>query len=364
MVSFVVRGTRGILPPASDQNEILVYLAYTSLRLVLNWLVGLYTINRKGIFMANFMKMTASGHSSIMRNDRTASDKKGKQEHYHPEREEENFIYTSVRTIEKDGKIKTVYDKPEDENGQVMNWKDKRICDIVDAKKKERLSQVKVLNRKDVKHVVSLVFTVPPEVPQEQQKQCLIDAMHFTVTKFGKENFLAATFHFHEKTPHVTVDFIPVVRDKKTGKEKCSAKEVVNRNMLQTFHGELGQYLDKWMGYHVSVENGKTRKNGHSINWLKETTFRGEKERLKAEKKELESEATYYRNRWREAEGRLNRLKQDNPQAWINTMQNYSKATDCPSDEELKGKFRKFHSDKVKAGRARHVHANQQGQKR
>ena len=331
---------------------------------MLNWLIGLYTTNRKGLTMANFKKMTGAQHNSIMRNDRTEWDKKGKQEHYHPERAHENVIYTKTEVVEKNGKQVLLFDRPKDHEGQNMDWTDKRICDIVEAKRQERLSQVKVLNRGNVKHVVSLVFTVPPEVPPTDQKKCLFQVMAYTVRKFGVENFLCGTLHFHEKTSHITVDFVPVVKDKETGQDKCCAKEVVNIQMLRAFHGELGQYLDKVMGYHVSVENGKTRKNGHSINWLKETTFKSEKERLKAEKKELESEATYYRNRWREAEGRLNRLKQDNPQAWINTMQNYSKATDCPSDEELKGKYQKFHSDKVKAGRARHVHANQQGQKR
>ena len=302
--------------------------------------------------MANFMKMTAASHGGLLENDRTDPDKKGKQDQYHPERVNENFCVIGDTDAEKH-KVTFIEEK---------NWKDKRIVDIINKRRTERLSEIKVLNRKDVKHVVSMVFTCPQEVPQNEQRKCLYHAMYYTAAKFGPRNFLCAFFHFHEKTPHVTVDFIPVVRDK-TGKEKCSAKEVVTRSMLQAFHGELGMHLDRMMGYHVSVETGLTRLNGHSINWQKEQTHKYQMAQLKEVNKELESEASYYRYQLRKTKGMLRRLELDNPVAWHQTTKNFNKS-DCPSDEDLKANWKHWHEAKVRAGRQRHVKTTQQGIKR
>lgn len=53
---------------------------------------------------------------------------------------------------------------------------------------------------------------------------------------------------------------MPVVWDEKKQREKVSAKEVLNRNDLQKFHGELDTFLKKELPtiYKDGILNGET----------------------------------------------------------------------------------------------------------
>ena len=61
------------------------------------------------------------------------------------------------------------------------------------------------------------------------------------------------------KTPHMHFAFVPVTEDKKRGGEKVSAKEVITKNDLKTFHTDLERYLDSFRDWHFEVVNEATK---------------------------------------------------------------------------------------------------------
>ncbi len=298
--------------------------------------------------MANIQKWTKKNFSGLLRNDRQSFGHNGQQKDWHPEREKENFIWTDVKFVQTGNNDKGKFQYSTINN---FDWKDTRISDYIEQKKQKRLSEVKVLNRGNVIHDVSLTFTVPQDCRKEDELKCLKTAVYFMRKKLGTENFLCATFHFHESRPHVVVDCLPVVKDA-DGTERLSCKEVVTRRFLQNFHPELGVEVDKALGYHVSVETGQTRKDGRSINWMKEQEHKKEVRELKQQIKELESEKNYYRMRLIQDEGKLNFLKEDNP-AVFNRVSRGTRPIDRPTVAGLESEYNRFIESKRKAGRAR-----------
>ena len=70
---------------------------------------------------------------------------------------------------------------------------------------------------------------------------------------------MAAVVHYDETTPHLHYAFVPVVFDDKKSRYKVSAKEVLTRHDLQTFHEDLDQHLKKVLPfYEQGILNNKT----------------------------------------------------------------------------------------------------------
>ena len=70
---------------------------------------------------------------------------------------------------------------------------------------------------------------------------------------------MAAVVHYDETTPHLHYAFVPVVFDDKKTRYKVSAKEVLTRQDLQTFHDDLDQHLKKVLPfYEQGILNHKT----------------------------------------------------------------------------------------------------------
>ena len=84
--------------------------------------------------------------------------------------------------------------------------------------------------------------------------------------------------------------FVPVTEDKKRGGEKVSAKEVITKNDLKTFHTDLERHLDSFRDWHFEVVNEATKDGNKEIAELKKQT--AHEEVLKAQQ-----EATQARQR-------------------------------------------------------------------
>lgn len=128
----------------------------------------------------------------------------------------------------------------------------------------ERLSEVHCLNRKDVKVCADWVVTLPENlkgVSEKEQREFFEKTYEFLTDRYGGEkNVLSANVHNDETTPHMHFAFMPVVWDEKKQREKVSAKEVLNRKDLQTFHQDLDTFLKDTIPeiYHGGVLNDKT----------------------------------------------------------------------------------------------------------
>ncbi|QAR70231.1 mobilization protein (plasmid) [Leuconostoc mesenteroides] len=125
-----------------------------------------------------------------------------------------------------------------------------------------RLNDVYCMKRDDVKALATWIVTLPEELaeaPYEQQSAFFEATTNFLNGRYGQENAVAAVVHYDETTPHLHYAFVPVVFDNKKARDKVSAKEVLTRHDLQTFHEDLDQDLKKVLPfYEQGILNHKT----------------------------------------------------------------------------------------------------------
>lgn len=133
----------------------------------------------------------------------------------------------------------------------------------------QRLSEVKVQNRKDVNVLCTWVVTMPKSLPEGKEEDFFKESYRFLEDKYGKDNVVSAFVHKDEITPHIHFAFVPVVHDKKNDRLKASAKECVTRFDLQTFHAELQDHLEAKLGCEVEILNEATREGNKAIAELK-----------------------------------------------------------------------------------------------
>ena len=126
----------------------------------------------------------------------------------------------------------------------------------------ERLENVYCMKREDVKALGTWVVTLPDELKNESQNnqnKFFEETKEFLDERYGKENAVCAVVHYDETTPHLHYAFIPVTFDEKKQREKVSAKEVLNRKDLQSFHDDLDKQLkEKLPFYEKGILNDKT----------------------------------------------------------------------------------------------------------
>ncbi|MEK4504288.1 MobV family relaxase [Bacillus sp. FSL R12-0069] len=117
----------------------------------------------------------------------------------------------------------------------------------------DRLSEVHCLNRKDVKVCADWAVTLPEslkDASEKEQREFFEKTYEFLTNRYGGErNVLSANVHNDETRPHMHFAFMPVVWDKKKGYEKVSAKEVLTRKDLKTFHQDLDKFLKQEIPY-------------------------------------------------------------------------------------------------------------------
>ncbi|UOB98898.1 plasmid recombination enzyme (plasmid) [Bacillus wiedmannii] len=117
----------------------------------------------------------------------------------------------------------------------------------------DRLSEVHCLNRKDVKVCADWVVTLPESLKntsEKEQRDFFEKTYEFLANRYGGEkNVLSANIHNDETRPHMHFAFMPVVWDEKKLREKVSAKEILTRKDLKTFHQDLDKFLKKEVPY-------------------------------------------------------------------------------------------------------------------
>ena len=137
-----------------------------------------------------------------------------------------------------------------------------------------RCSEVRCYKRKDVNVMVSWVLTAPKELFETEYQKFFEEGYKFFNSKYGEENCISAYVHMDEVTPHMHYAFVPVTTDKKRGDLKVSAKEIITRNHLQTFHQELDEYMTKIFGRDIGVFSEITRDKGNlEVSELKRRTL-------------------------------------------------------------------------------------------
>ncbi|WP_440300382.1 MobV family relaxase [Huintestinicola butyrica] len=155
----------------------------------------------------------------------------------------------------------------------------------------KRMSQIKVLKRANVNVMCDWVVTAPEDLTEEELPLFFDECYKFLNARYGKENVISAPVHMDETSPHLHYNFVPVVKDKKKGIPKLSAKECITRKDLSTFHTDLTKHMTAVFGRDIGILNRATVGGNKTIKQLKQTS-----ENLKAFKAvpiEEESFAVY-----------------------------------------------------------------------
>lgn len=187
------------------------------------------------------------------------------------------------------GHLMKHYERGKDESGEYINIGNQQIdysrthlnynlapehdqLDFIQS----RLKEVSVLKRKDVNVMCSWVVTAPKELPEEHQKEFFERTYNFLRERYSpdEKNIISAYVHMDEATPHMHFAFVPVVHDQKKDIDKVSAKEVVNRTDLKTFHKDYQAVMDNFVKDHdysfsCNVLNGATAGGNKTIEELK-----------------------------------------------------------------------------------------------
>lgn len=140
---------------------------------------------------------------------------------------------------------------------------------------KQRTKEVKCLKRKDVNIMADWIITIPKDFLEnypDKQEQFFKETYNFLEQKYGRENVISAFVHLDETTPHLHFAFVPVVKDKKKGHLKVSAKECITRSELKQFHPQLQEHLESRLKVPVNVLNEETREGNKAIEELKRKT--------------------------------------------------------------------------------------------
>lgn len=180
------------------------------------------------------------------------------------------------------------YERGKDENGEYVKFSNQQIdtartgqnYNLAPAREisqgdfiRQRCSQVKCLNRKDVNVMCSWVVTAPKTIAgdAESEKLFFAETYKFLSARYGGEqNVVSAHVHMDEVTPHMHFAFVPVVADRRReGEYKVSACEAINRTELQIFHKDLEAHMQKVFGYEIGILNDATREGNKSIDELK-----------------------------------------------------------------------------------------------
>lgn len=155
----------------------------------------------------------------------------------------------------------------------------------------KRMSEIKVLKRANVNVMCDWVVTAPEDLTEEELPVFFDECYKFLNARYGKDNLISAPVHMDETSPHLHYNFVPVVKDKKNGKLKLSAKECITRKDLKSFHTDLTKHMTAVFSRDIGILNGATIGGNKTIKQLKQTS-----ENLKAFKAvpiEEESSAVY-----------------------------------------------------------------------
>lgn len=138
--------------------------------------------------------------------------------------------------------------------------------------------------------LAEVVVTLPKNVKAEDEREFFEAVYDFYAEDFGEKNIVNAVVHKDEKTPHLHLDFVPVVVDTKPkckegdmryaanvkwleehdGKcERLCAKDAINREYLQDMHERLSDFVEDRLGYQAEILNGATENGNKKILQLK-----------------------------------------------------------------------------------------------
>lgn len=213
----------------------------------------------------------------------------------------------------------------------------------------KRTSEVKCLKRKDINVLCTWVVTLPKKFPKEQEREFFEQTYKFLTDRYGgEENVASAYVHKDESQPHMHFAFVPVVKDRKKGHLKVSAKEAVNRKDLQSFHSDLSKKLERHFGRDIGILNEATKDGNRSIIDLKRGTAQEQVNTLEKQKKALEGQINALESKLKGKELTLSELIDIKPQKTITGAIKNIKFTDIENLQKTAFEYHKLKNDHEK----------------
>lgn len=167
-------------------------------------------------------------------------------ENIDPTRTKDNY---TLGLDDRDGKVRAL-------NGIEPNWAtvEGRIEGVNEAAKAAGKRAV----RKDAVVMADVVVTLPENVRKGDEGKFFGYTYWFLLQKLGKENMMGGFVHRDEVRKdgspvrdHMHVPFTPILDGRFNYKKMCP------RSFYQSMHKELGDYLEKRLGYRPEVELGE-----------------------------------------------------------------------------------------------------------
>ena len=156
----------------------------------------------------------------------------------------------------------------------------------------QRTAELNCLKRADVNVMCSWVVTAPKSLGEHEQKLFFEEAYKFLNQRYAggdEKNVISAYVHMDENQPHMHYAFVPVALDFKKNIEKVSAKLLVNRSDLQTFHQDLEKHMERVFGREIGILNEATREGNRSIAELKRETAQQKLTEITADVSDLQN---------------------------------------------------------------------------
>ena len=174
-----------------------------------------------------------------------------------------------------------------------------------------RIAEVFVPDRKDIVVLCAIIVTMQKNVKPEDEKKFFCSVYDFYCNDFGEKNIINAVVHKDEGTPHMHLDFIPVIKGDYSYEitnpfyeqmekwkelhegeevERVCAYELLNREYFNSMHPRLSAYVEKDLGYEAEILNGATEHGNYSVLKLKALTLKKQIEELDEAKQYLAGE--------------------------------------------------------------------------
>lgn len=176
----------------------------------------------------------------------------------------------------------------------------------------KRLENVFHLNSENNIVMCEAIVSLPKNVRSQDERKFFQSVYDFYCEDFGEQNILNAVVHKDEITPHIHIDFIPVVKEKVSfenrGKrvfeewkerhpeikdeevERLCCKELITRTYLKMMHKRLSNYVEERLGYSAEILNGATANGNKSIMQLKSNSLEAEIKRQEKTRDFLEKD--------------------------------------------------------------------------
>ena len=194
--------------------------------------------------MAHIAKYKAASCGHMLAHYRRDASSLGR-ENIDPTRTKGNY---TLGLDDRDGKVRAM-------NGIEPNWA--TVEGRIEGVNKAAKAAGKRAVRKDAVVMADVVVTLPENVRKGDEFKFFGYTYWFLIQKLGKENMMGGFVHRDEVRKdgspvrdHMHVPFTPILDGRFNYKKMCP------RSFYQTMHGELGDYLEKRMGYRPEVELG------------------------------------------------------------------------------------------------------------